>query len=288
MNQINQQDIKKIFLDYRGRFSRETFAVSYGSLLLFFMVTTPIFYKLCALLLPTFLTFLLVLGYVIYTIYATCVVVIKRLHDLNLPGWYCIAVFTPLAVLLIPYLVLAKGSNEINNHGSPPLPFRGQRFVLFGSYVVAGLYVLFWIAGLFSYMYIKDVKDNPEKLQNTLIEKRFIPKNIRKELKDNIRAVGSIFIEGQFKAYGVAITKDRILVQKTQKKQIIKSALSQGKQVKIHFSDNSSANITRIITADDSLIIPLSVFEIDPAIGTPSPLSIDEKTKKTLERMNAF
>ncbi len=75
--------------------------------------------KLCTLLLSMFLTFLLTVIYVIYAIYAICVVVIKKLHDLNLPGWYCISVFTPLAVLLIPYLVLAKGNPEINKYGEP-------------------------------------------------------------------------------------------------------------------------------------------------------------------------
>ena len=285
---MNRQTIKKMFLDYNGRLSREAFAVAYGSLFLFFIIATPILSKLCTLLLSMFLTFLLTVIYVIYAIYAICVVVIKRLHDLNLPGWYCISVFTPLAVLLIPYLVLAKGNPEINKYGEPPLPFKGQSFVLFGSYAAAGLYVLAWIAGLFLYTQVKDIKDNPQKLQNILSKKRLVPKKIKEELKNNVRAVGSIYIDGQFQTYGVAITKDRILVQKTQKKQIIENALSQGKQAQIYFSDNSSSNITRLITADDSLIIPMSVFEIDQPIGTPSPLSVDERTRKILERMNAF
>ena len=78
----------------------------------------------------------------ILAFYPIFVIVIRRLHDLNLPGWYCIiVVLTRLDFLLLPFLILAKGNPKINKYGEIPLHFKGPSFVLFGSYAVLGLYL---------------------------------------------------------------------------------------------------------------------------------------------------
>ena len=83
----------------------------------------------------------LLLTTILLNLISICVF-IKRFHDLNLPGWYCIVTFIPLLHwLLIFYLILKKGNPKINKYGEPPLPFKGQSFVLFGSYTVVVLYI---------------------------------------------------------------------------------------------------------------------------------------------------
>ena len=80
-------------------------------------------------------------------------VVIKRFHDLNLPGWCCIVTFIPLLhFLLIFYLILKEGNPKVNKYGEPPLPFKGQSFVLFCSYTVVGLQVLLLLLLLVFYI----------------------------------------------------------------------------------------------------------------------------------------
>lgn len=47
--------------------------------------------------------------------------IIKRLHDVNYPGWLGIFVFVPLVnTLLMIYLTFAPGTHGDNNFGAPP------------------------------------------------------------------------------------------------------------------------------------------------------------------------
>ena len=78
--------IKDIFFNHRGRFSRETFVITFAGLLLFIFISSPLLYKLCGLFLPWLLIVLLAMAYVVYMIYAMIVLCIKRLHDLNMSG----------------------------------------------------------------------------------------------------------------------------------------------------------------------------------------------------------
>lgn len=283
---MNNFNIKEHLFNPNGRFSREAFAVSYGGLVLFSTLTGPLLLKLCNMLLPFFLVFLLTAAYVIYVLYAMCVVCIKRVHDLNLPGWYgVVIVLTPLNILLLPYLILKKGNPVENDYGEPQR-YKSKPLFLYGSYAFCFLYMAGWATSIFLWTQTKDIKDNPQQIQTKVSQSPLFPKKLKEELKNKPRAVGSVSIEGRFATLAVTITQNRILVQGTNFQKPIQQALSQGQAVTIQFSDNSSANITRFIGADESLKVQMSVFEMDKAIGTPGRLN--QRNREILERINAF
>lgn len=45
---------------------------------------------------------------------------IRRLHDINISGWYVFLTFIPFGQLLILWLMFKEGSDGDNNYGSPP------------------------------------------------------------------------------------------------------------------------------------------------------------------------
>lgn len=76
-------------------------------------------------------------------LYASFILFIKRLHDINRSGWYSIALLVPLfdlVVLLMLFLV--RGTRGANDYG-PPLPPVGRVAV-----VVIGLIVMIAILGV--------------------------------------------------------------------------------------------------------------------------------------------
>ena len=133
-----------------------------GLIFLFLLQEDP---SLDSTALPFFLFFIFMSFWI-----SAYVVLIKRFHNLNLPGWYlyiaALILFLMLIFLLrsfyaaiyllfgwyllilllefllLPFLILAKGNPKINKYGEPPLPFKGPSFVLFGSYALIGLYIL--------------------------------------------------------------------------------------------------------------------------------------------------
>jgi uncharacterized membrane protein YhaH (DUF805 family) len=45
----------------------------------------------------------------------------RRLHDLDRSGWWAVLMFVPLInLLLLLYLLLMPGNNDVNGHGAPP------------------------------------------------------------------------------------------------------------------------------------------------------------------------
>ncbi len=82
-------------------------------------------------------------------IYFSTVFIIRRLHDLNMSGWFSLIVYLPvIGSLFWLYLVVAHGSTERNRYGRPRettvwegifgLLFAG---VLFGSLLFSVIYV---------------------------------------------------------------------------------------------------------------------------------------------------
>ena len=165
---MSWQSIIKMFSDYNGRLSREAFVVAYGILLIIKISILFVSLRFNFLFDIYFILFIFIFFWWI----PVQVFIIKRFHDLNLPGGYFWIFFTLLFVLLfwsslfspdhpflyimsyftficfldvllLPYLILAKGNPKINKYGEPPLPFKGPSFVLFGSYVIVGLHILF-------------------------------------------------------------------------------------------------------------------------------------------------
>lgn len=275
--------IKDIFFNHRGRFSRETFVVTFAGFLLFIFISSPLLYKLCGLFLPWFLIVLLAMAYVGYMIYAMIVLCIKRLHDLNMSGWASFLVMIPLVNLLfIAYLCLKEGDFGSNRYGEA-LDYEGPSFLLFLSYAVLCVYAVAMGAGLYYGKKLRSIQNTGQGVQKMI---GILPKSVQEELKQNPRAMGVLFIDNQFASPAVSITKNRVLVRGIDFKQAIQQALSQGKKVEVRFSDNSFANVTRLVVSDDSLSVQMAVFEIDQPIGVPAELG--DRNRQLLERMNAF
>ena len=279
--------IKDVFFNYRDRFTRETFVLTFTVLLLFMSISSPLLYKLCSLFLPVIVIILLTLIYSIYMIYAMCVLCIKRLHDLNRTGWLSILVIIPfLNVFFVAYLCLKKGDPGSNDYGNA-LRYEGPSFLLVLCYIVLSLYAVATVTGLYYWKKLRNVQNTAQGVQTMIsVLPKGAQKQVQEELKTKPRAMGALFVDNQFTAPIVSITENRVLVQGINFKQAIQAALSQNKKVEIRFPDNSTANVTRLVTSDDSLSVQMSVFEIDKAIGTPAKLR--DRNRKLLENMNAF
>ena len=280
--------IKEVFFNPNGRFSRETFVITFTGLLLFASITSPLLYKLCGLFLPVFIINLLALGYVGYIIYAFFVIYIKRLHDLNLTGWLSLIILFPvLNFFFTIYLCIKDGSPGQNKHGDSLL-YDGPSVLLFLCYAVLGLYALGTGAGLIYWKKMRNIPNTGAGVQQVMniIPKNLMPEKLQEDLKNNPRAMGLLFIDNQFTAPAVSITKTRVLIRGIHVYKMIQVALREGKKLEIRFSDNSVANVTKFIASDDSLSVQMAVFEIDKPLGTPAPLH--KENRNLLENINAF
>ena len=282
------EKIKKVFFNSNGRFSRETFAITFVGLLLFASITSPLLYKLCGLFLPVFLINLMALVYVGYIIYAFFVIYIKRLHDLNQSGWLSLIILFPfLNFFFTAYLCIKPGTPGQNKYGTS-LDYDGPSALLFLCYGVLCLYALGTVAGMIYWKKLRNIPNTGEGVQKVMnvIPKNLMPEKLQEDLKNNPRAMGLLFIDNQFTVPAVSITKTRVLIRGIDVYKMIKVALREGKKLEIRFSDNSVANVTGFISSDDSLSVQMAVFEIDKPLGTPAPLH--EKNRKLLENINAF
>ena len=279
-----KEKIKDVFFNPRGRFSRETFLVTFAGLMLFTAITSPLLYKMCRLFLPTIIINLLMVAYVVYIIYATVVLCIKRLHDLNLTGWISIlSLLYPLSLLFFAYLCIKKGNDESNNYGEQPLNYAGPAFILYFCYGLFGLFAVATTVSLFYATKLKGISNTGAGVQKMI---DVLPQQAREQLKDNPRAMGGVFIDNQLVSAAVPITKDRVLIRGVQIKLTVKIALSEGKKVEVRFPDNSLANITKLLVSNDSMSVQMAVFEIDKPIGIPEKLG--KRNQGLLEKMNAY
>ena len=278
-----KEKIKDVFFNHHGRFSRETFLITFIGLMLFSVITSPFLYKLCNLFLPKFLIILLAIAYVVYIIYATIVICIKRLHDLNMTGWISIlALAYPLNLLFFAYLCIKQGDDKNNKYGEP-LNYVGPSFLLYGCYTLFGLFAVGTGISLFYATKLGNISNTGAGVQKMI---NVLPEQAREELKDNPRAMGGVFVDNQLVSVAVPITQDRVLIRGVHVKLTINIALREGKKVEVRFTDDSVANMTKILVFDDSASVQMAVFEIDKPIGTPAKLG--ERNRSLLEKMNAY
>ena len=275
--------IKELFFNAQGRFSCETFVVSYTALSLFVIVVSPLFYMLCEFLFPGFLSGLVILIYGVYLLYAHFAICIKRLHDLNLTGWLSfLTLLFPFSIFFIAYLALKKGISRSNNYGRP-LNYTGPSVLLKVSYIFLALYAL--ITCVLLYYFLAGVKTSVTGYKNISMSQKSFNK-IKEEIKKSPRSMGVLFIDNQFAGAVAPIAKDRVLVIGVNFKKAILEGLSAGKKVRVRFMDKKSANITRLLVFNDSPKVQMSVFLIDPPIGVS--VDMGEQNKKLLNEMNAF
>ncbi|MGH8306887.1 MAG: DUF805 domain-containing protein [Gammaproteobacteria bacterium] len=83
---------------------------------------------------------LLFIAYV-FSVAMSIIIAIRRLHDVDHSGWWCLFMFVPLANLALGlYLIFAPGSFSDNRFGDPPPPNTG--WVIAGAWTYPGLIVL--------------------------------------------------------------------------------------------------------------------------------------------------
>ena len=289
--------IKFIFFNSQGRLSREFFTIALALLSIFIFIGIPLIDLIGELILPNFLRALIVFISSLYATYAGFVISIKRLHDLNLTGWLSILnLAVPLSFLFIAYLVFAKGSKGDNKYGEPfkmahpPLLIK----VSYGFLVICGIFTV-----VMGFAFLKGIKEGTKAGLSSgagaIVGKAMTGagknyqeefKKIEEEFKKAPRSMGMILIDNQISGAGVSIAKDRVMLVGAKFKEKIQTSLSAGKRVEIRFTDKSSANLTRLLVFNDSPSVQVSVFLINPSIGTPGVLG--GQSKKLLNEMNAF
>lgn len=107
-------------------------------------------------------------GISILFFYFHVVLIIRRLHDTNRSGWWCLLFFVPvIQFILIVYLLLVPGSKANNDYGAPrPSPVWEK--ILGWMILIVLLLSLLMLGRLFSFMMGTGHLDLPHKL---------IPKN---------------------------------------------------------------------------------------------------------------
>ena len=120
-------DIRSMFFRWDNRLNRKRFILRNLALAAIYV---PLFF-VTAFLATGLLTkneniipaanFLLVFLYVLLTCSAV-MLMMRRLHDLDRPGWFCIGMLIPLVnMALLVYLFFFKGTQGPNQYGPDPL-----------------------------------------------------------------------------------------------------------------------------------------------------------------------
>lgn len=114
-------DIKSMFMRHDNRLNRQRFILrSFGLFILgtAIMGTLLSFAELVQSTLIQLLTMMISLVFMI----SSFMLIIRRLHDLNRPGWWCIGAMLPgINIVFAIYLVLFTGTNGPNQYGPDPL-----------------------------------------------------------------------------------------------------------------------------------------------------------------------
>ena len=284
-SESSMSSIKTFLFKAHGRISREAFTLTFTALSLVGVIVSPIIYMLSHMLFPTLISGLLIFLYGFYLLYATFVITIKRLHDLNLTGWISILLLLfPFSIPLIVYLVIQKGKPEDNKYGEVPLQYSGPPFLLKACYVIMILYAVFMLFILYyarkgskAVRTLNNPNANTGQAVQDVIDSVPMPKKYKdkfeEELQKSPRIMGMLFIDNQFNGAGASIAKDKIMVVGNNVVQRIQTALSQNKKVEIRFPDNSSSNIISMVGSNNNPSDLKTTFKIDPPIGTPGGMS---------------
>lgn len=91
--------------------------------------------------------------------YVTFVFAIRRLHDRNHSGWLSLLVLVPVAnLILILYLIFAKGDAGPNNYGAPRSTTTWEK-------ILAWLYIAIFPLGLLAAIFIPSYQNYVERAQ---------------------------------------------------------------------------------------------------------------------------
>ncbi len=264
---ITLEDIKNLYLSFKGRISSQMYFVGIAALILIFLIilktipfTTP------ALLSVKFLIILAV-----FTIFSL-MLTIKRLHDINMSGWFSLLFFVPiLGGFFWIYMAFKQGDKGSNEFGETD-DFEVSRGLFYLS-------IAFTICGSVYSAFVMEEKNQPPGSTKEL--KQFIsqlPKPFRKTLKIESLVIVKI---GKKTALGSFLTEDRIFIDYSMKDHIDKIGIN---QIKVITSDEKVLNVIKVISEDRNF--HKIVLSVNKAVGIPSKLR--KENRKKFEAMGAF
>lgn len=119
--------LRSMFFRYDNRLNRKRYILR---LLALSAIYVPLFFVTAFLAtgiitinknIITAVNVLLIFLYVLLTC-SSVMLMMRRLHDLNRPGWFCIGMLLPVInIVLLIYLVFFKGTKGPNQYGPDPL-----------------------------------------------------------------------------------------------------------------------------------------------------------------------
>ena len=115
------KDFQSMFLRHDNRLNRQRFIVRSFGLFMIVAVVAGVLFTIAEALQSTLIYLLAIAASLIFTI-PSFMLVIRRLHDLNRPGWWCIGTMIPgINIVFAIYLMLFVGTNGPNQYGPDPL-----------------------------------------------------------------------------------------------------------------------------------------------------------------------
>lgn len=113
-------------------------------------------------------------------------------------------------------------------------------------------------------------------------------KSLREKMLNNKRGLGGIYMNGKLVDLGTFITEDRVLIRRIDVSRAIKQALSKRQKVELLLLDGTLLQIISHVASNPSPLVQMAVFQVDQAVGTPGPETLNDKNRQTLEKMGAF
>ena len=114
-------DLQSMFLRHDNRLNRQRFILrSFGHFIIVTVVAGVLF-TIAEALQSTLIYLLAIVASLIFMI-PGFMLVIRRLHDLDRPGWWCIGTMIPgINIIFAIYLMFFVGTNGPNQYGPDPL-----------------------------------------------------------------------------------------------------------------------------------------------------------------------
>lgn len=115
------KDIKSMFLRYDNRLNRQRFILrSLGVFIVVFVIAVVLFSIAEISQSEVIYSFSTIVS--LMFMIPSFMLIIRRLHDLNRPGWWCISAIIPIVNIIFAfYLIVFIGTNGPNQYGPDPL-----------------------------------------------------------------------------------------------------------------------------------------------------------------------
>ena len=115
------KDIKSMFMRHDNRLNRQRFILrSLGNFIAMFVIAVVLF-SIAEISQSAIIYWLASIVSLMFMI-PSFMLIIRRLHDLNRSGWWCVGMMIPVVnIVFAIYLVLFAGTNGPNRYGPDPL-----------------------------------------------------------------------------------------------------------------------------------------------------------------------